>query len=279
MSADVEVRYVVGDCMTWAAGDFDGFDALIVDPPYSDHVHENMASHGTNGRGSRPRDPGFDSLSPEARLALLRIAARMRRWSVVFSDMQTAHVWNAAASRPLEAVRWVPWVRWSQPQLSGDRPPSGCELVLLYHRAGAKRFNGPGNLTHHANRCLRGADKHPTEKPLDLMLDLVSWYSDPGESMLDPMAGAGTTAVACRLLGRNCLAIERDEKWRALAEARIALAGPPRDRERALEWCDTTHAEAAAHLAKRPAANGEDENTRRRAQARLDDVARVRACL
>ncbi len=277
--SDVEIRYVVGDVMAYAPENFDGFDAMLVDPPYSDHVHENMASHGSNGRGSRPRDPGFDSLSPEARLALLRIAARMKRWSAVFSDMQTAHVWNAAASRQLEPIRWVPWIRWSQPQLSGDRPPSGCELVLLYHPPGAKIFNGPGNLTHHANLCLRGADKHPTEKPLDLMLDLVSWYSNPGESVLDPMAGAGTTAVACKLLGRNCLAIERDEHWQALAERRIALGGPKRDADRAREWCETTEAEASAHLAKPAAKNGEDQNTRRRAQARLDDVARVRAWL
>lgn len=275
---DTEIQFLTADFRSIPLESFDGFDVMLVDPPYSPHVHENMASHGTGGRGSIDRDPGFSALSSDLRLRISAIAARMRRWSVIFSDLQGAHYWDICAHSKIEPVRWVPWIRWSQPQLSGDRPPSGAEMLCHYHPAGAKHWNGPGNLTHYGRRCLRGSDKHPTEKPLDLMLDLVSWFSDPGENVLDVCAGAGTAALACKLLGRSCLAVELDPKWHEVASARLA-ALTQRDRDRALEWCDTTEAEASAHLAKPAAANGEDQNTRRRAEARIADIVRVRAWL
>jgi len=258
---------------------FAGVDVMITDPPYSAHVHANAASVGTGGRRNvRARDLGFTSLTPELRAKLEAIAGVVRRWSIVFSDFEQAHTWAPPGA---EYVRTVPWIRWSQPQLSGDRPPSGAEAVLHFHAraAGRKHWSGPGSLTHYDRRCLRGEDKHPTEKPLDLMLDLVSWYSDPGETVADPCAGAGTTALACRLLGRECVALEADAQWVALAEHRESCAAwAPRDLARAREWCETTRARAALTPAP-SAANGSDVRTWERAQRRIADAARVEAAL
>lgn len=299
MTPDSEIHFVIADVRSFPLETFDGFHSLIVDPPYSDYVHKHMASHGVHGRGSRARDPGFDHLDAESRLFLARVAARMSGWSIVFMDHESTHLWRSDVEMAgAEYVRTVvnpgaddgedpyagliPWVRWSQPQLSGDRPPQGSEAVLHFHRIGAKRTNCPGNLIAYTRRCLRASEidpKHPTEKPLDLMLDLVSWWSDPGENVVDPMAGAGTTALACKLLGRSCLAVERDEQWWPVASRRLALDWIPRDLARAREWVESTTAEATTHLARKPAANGEDKNTRRRAQARLDDANRVRVLL
>lgn len=300
MQSSTEIHFVIADALTMAPDTFVGFHTMIVDPPYSEYVHKHMASHGVHGRGSVARDPGFDHLSPEARAHLGRIAARMSRWSLVFTDHESTHLWRSDCEmagaeyvRPVvhtpelapgfEYEGTLPWVRWSQPQLSGDRPPQGSECVLHFHRVGEKRTSCPGNLVAYTRRALRQSKsnpKHPTEKPLDLLLDMVSWWSDPGDNVVDPMAGAGTTALACKLLGRSCLAIERDAQWTEYATRRIACdAWSTRDLDRAREWCDTTEREAGAHLAKPAAANGEDANTRRRAQARLDDAARVRASI
>lgn len=292
-----DVQFVTADVMTLPVSAFVGFDTLIVDPPYSPYVHANMASHGSDGRGSVARDPGFGALSSSLRERIAEISGVMRRWSVIFCDLESTHLWRydverfGAKSRAeyiretrlVEegAVFDVPWVRWSQPQLSGDRPPQGAEAVLHFHPRGKKVTNCPGNLTHYGRRCMRGADKHPTEKPLDLMLDMVSWWSDPGQSVVDVCAGSGTTALACAILGRDCLAVEADPKWVDVYHARMAMhgPGPQRDHDRAVEWVTTTEAEASAHLAKPPAKDGEDENTRRRAQCRLDDAARVQEWL
>jgi DNA modification methylase len=142
----------------------------------------------------------------------------------------------------------------------------------------AKSWNGPGSLTHWAAKSLRGEDKYAAEKPLDLMLEIVSYLSDPGESIVDPFGGVGTTALACRLLGRSCVAFE--DLPDVAERARVRVAGPlsPRDLERAERYVELVSAEAVSVPAPR-AANGSDVRTYERAQRRFEDVARVAGAL
>ena len=44
--------------------------------------------------------------------------------------------------------------------------------------------------------------KHPCEKPLDLMRHIIEASSRPGDVVLDTFVGSGSTAIACRELGR-----------------------------------------------------------------------------
>lgn len=256
-----------------------GAACMFVDPPYSPRVHSKATSAGTGGRGVRKRDFGFGHLTPELMLQIARYAQQVQRWSLIFTDLESVAAWRAAlVGVGAEYVRTVPWVRWSQPQLSGDRPPSGCEAVVIAHRAGPKgkpirkRWNGPGNLTAFGAASLRGADKHPTEKPLDLMLQIVSWFSDPGETVFDPCAGRGTTCLAAALLGRSALGLEvdGDETKRAADRLRWnAAAG--RDGERLRRFLEGQVTEAAAVPAPR-AKNGSDVKTWERAQRRIKDA-------
>lgn len=258
-------------------------DAMITDPPYSDHVHDNAMSSCTAGAGPVDRDLGFDALTSEAQALTAFVAANcVNRWSVVFSDLEGAHGWRCAMrDAGAEYLREIPWVRWAQPQLSGDRPCSGAEAVLHFHaqtigpRGGvypiAKQWNGPGSLTHYSRRSLRGSGKHPTEKPLALALDLVSYFSAPGEVVLDPFGGAGTVAQACRLLGRSCVLLERDKVWADFADLRTRTALTARDAKGLSEWAETTFADAERVPAPK-AADGSDVRTWERAQRRLEDV-------
>ena len=65
---------------------------------------------------------------------------------------------------------------------------------------------------------------HPTQKPLELTKWCVEQFSKPGDTILDPFMGSGTTGVACVLLGRNFIGIERDPEYMRIAQRRIALA-------------------------------------------------------
>jgi DNA modification methylase len=69
----------------------------------------------------------------------------------------------------------------------------------------------------------RGTDRpdHPTPKPLPLMLDLVSDFTDAEETILDAFAGSGTTGVASIRLGRRFIGIEKDPTYFALACERL----------------------------------------------------------
>lgn len=284
-------------CLRYAPAEL-GIDCVITDPPFSAHVHESVLSTRTGGAEPRKRDLGFAHLGDDLRNYIAACAAAAKRWSVIFCDHEGAHKWREAmAVAKVEYIRYMPWVRWSQPQISGDRPPTGSEAVLHFHaedepdadsivhfhaakrgKPVKKHWNGSGGLTHYDARCLRGVGKHPTEKPLDLMLTIVSAFSDPGDAVYDPCCGAGTTILAARLLDRIGVGIELDERWAKFAAARETAPLCKRDRDRAAEWVEKTVAEA--QTVPRPEA--EDAlgwPTYRRALARIADAERVRKVL
>ena len=69
---------------------------------------------------------------------------------------------------------------------------------------------------------------HPTQKPEKLIAKLVLASSNPGDVILDPFLGVGTTSVVARKLGRRYVGIEIDESYCCLAEKRLALADTER---------------------------------------------------
>jgi site-specific DNA-methyltransferase (adenine-specific) len=66
--------------------------------------------------------------------------------------------------------------------------------------------------------------EHPTQKPLRLVMDWVSKFTDPGETVLDPFMGRGTTGIACARLGRKFIGIEKRSDYFELAVRRITDA-------------------------------------------------------
>lgn len=67
---------------------------------------------------------------------------------------------------------------------------------------------------------------HPCPKPLPMWLDLVTNYSEKGETIYEAFGGSGTTLVACENLGRKCRAIEISPAYCAVILERIAQAFP-----------------------------------------------------
>lgn len=63
--------------------------------------------------------------------------------------------------------------------------------------------------------------QHPTVKPLDLMRWLVRLVTPAGAVVLEPFAGSGTTAEACVLEDRRCIAIEREAEYLPLIVSRL----------------------------------------------------------
>lgn len=63
--------------------------------------------------------------------------------------------------------------------------------------------------------------QHPTVKPLDLMRWLVRLVTQVGAVVLEPFAGSGTTAEACALEDRRCIAIEREAEYLPLIVSRL----------------------------------------------------------
>ena len=71
---------------------------------------------------------------------------------------------------------------------------------------------------------------HPTQKPLKLIERIVLSSSAPGDLVVDPFLGSGTTAVVAQQHGRRWLGIERDAAYVKLARQRVRQAVEQREK-------------------------------------------------
>jgi len=67
-----------------------------------------------------------------------------------------------------------------------------------------------------------GDKAHPTQKPQSLLHRVLVATTNPGDVVLDPFFGTGTTGAVAKMLGREFIGIEREEKYRDVAKKRIA---------------------------------------------------------
>lgn len=247
-----------GDCLDPVTGlaslADDSVDVVLTDPPYDEHTHKcgrrghtgavKFKNRGARDAGrataafNRQRDLGFDALKHEHMEELAFHFARVsRRWSIAFCTLEMVgdaaanggRGWRAALERAgLQYIRTCVWHKLgSTPQFTGDRPAQAVEAIVIAHRPGRKRWNGGGKHGYYAHPIVlnRGGESermHTTQKPLELMADLVTDFTDPSDLVLDPFAGSGTTGVAALQLGRRFIGWERDENYHAIATRRLS---------------------------------------------------------
>ncbi len=96
-----------------------------------------------------------------------------------------------------------------------SREDFGSKIAINVWRlplcSGRERLKGPD-----------GKRLHPTQKPERLLERVISISTNPGDVVLDPMAGTGTTGVLAKRLGRRFVLIERDPDYARAARERLA---------------------------------------------------------
>lgn len=68
-----------------------------------------------------------------------------------------------------------------------------------------------------------GDKAHPTQKPQSLLHRVIVGSTNPGDVVLDPFFGTGTTGAVAKMLGRDYIGIEREEAYRIVAEKRLKV--------------------------------------------------------
>lgn len=203
-------------------------DHVITDPPFEAQAHTLQRRVKRDGGVMETEPLSFPAITQLERMEVSAEIARLtKRWAIVFSQVEAVMEWQRALTTTGEmaAKRIGVWVKPdAMPQFSGDRPGMGYESIVFAHRKGRSRWNGGGRVavfTHNKNTP-GGAHHHETQKPLPLMLELVELFTDPGDLVLDPFCGSGTTGVACIRLGRRFIGIEKSEVYAKVARERLA---------------------------------------------------------
>jgi len=192
-------------------------DAVLTDPPFSERTHKGHDSVA----GSPAGDAGYDGAArqtlgysawTEADVAkvipeLCRVCSG---WVGIIND----HTLMPVIAKHLElAGRYVfaplPFFApGSRVRLSGDGPSSWTTWIVVARTAKQRAWGTlPGGYV--AGPGWRDRE-HMGGKPVKLMQALICDYSRPGDTILDPYAGSGTTAKAAMMEGRNCILIEQD---------------------------------------------------------------------
>jgi site-specific DNA-methyltransferase (adenine-specific) len=229
MSAALPWEVLHGDCLEILPTMADkSADHVITDPPYLLNFR-NCVTWGRRDRETRKRPMGYEAASLSLVVGASAHLARIpSRWCLVFSDVEGTFLWRKRLVRGgARYVRTGVWVRTNPcPQFTGDRPGTGFEAVTICHAQTKLRWNGGGHAAIWSHAQLHGTTSddgnyHPTPKPIDLMLELVEQFSDPGDLVLDPFCGSGTTGVACLRLGRRFIGIEKDAGFARIATERL----------------------------------------------------------
>lgn len=226
----------LGDCLDPVSGlaslPDKSVDHVISDPPYEAEAHQLQVRARSKGPGHgrsavEEVELSFPAITEAERMAVACHLFRLvRRWVLIFCQAEAVAAWRAALlAAGMTYRRTGIWVKPdAQPQITGDRPGQGHESIACGHAPGRSRWNGGGRVGVYVYPKNEPDRQHPTQKPLVLMEALVRDFTDPGDIVLDPFAGSGTTAVACKRLGRRFVGWERDKKYHAAAMKRLEAA-------------------------------------------------------
>ena len=223
-----------GDCRELLRRLPDGsIDLLLTDPPY------NLGPYSTGNMQFKWRgainndlaawDREFDPadyrgeflrvLKPTGNLFAFCSYNLLGRWHAVFDplfDTFQFFVWHK--SNPVPKIRRQGFL-------------NSCELIVCMWNKGHTWNFGRQREMHNffEGPICMGPErtkmpKHPAQKPVKLLKHLVGIASSPGDLVLDPFMGVGSTGVAALELGRRFTGMELDHDYFAAAKGRLAAA-------------------------------------------------------
>ena len=204
-----DVKLYLGDCLEVMKSMPDkSVDAVITDPPYGINM-----DGGTDGFGvskGRLYSPRWDNKSPDANLFQTMIGKG--KSSFIFGG-------NYFTDKLPVSTHWLVWDKKGAIQFKN--PFSDCELIWTNK---SKKVTKKYTVIQQGFIAEEKERFHPTQKPVKLIRQIIEDYTQPGDTILDPFMGSGTTGVACVQTGRNFIGIEIDPTYFAIAERRIAEA-------------------------------------------------------
>ena len=188
-------------------------DLLLTDIPYA---RVNKSSNGLRVIDKKQANKETFDLQSFAREAFrvtkgsAVIFCGKEQFSTLYGDFDD---WGAT-------TRMIVWEKTNPMPMNGRYVfLSGVECAVHFRKKQAT-FNG--NCINTVFRFPNGSSKqHPTEKPLALFTKFIDLLTDPGDLVLDPCMGSGTTAIACERTGRRYICGDINPNYAVMAIQRL----------------------------------------------------------
>ncbi len=210
-------KIIQGDCRTILGRlPAESVDLLLTDPPYGMRYRSRA--------GGRPivgdTDLSWFRLFIQEAYRVLRPDTHAYLFCNEYG-LATFRAEMAAAG--FKVKRLLVWVKdqHTAGDLGGDYA-NRTEYLLFGHK-GRRRLNGHREANVLFFKRAGRRREHPTEKPEEMLRYLIGKSSEPGELVLDPFAGSGTTCRAAKDLGRRFLGIEIDRRYAEIARQRLSF--------------------------------------------------------
>lgn len=204
-------RIHCGNCIDVLAGlPRHSVDLVITDPPYLARYRDR------SGRTVANDNDAGDWLTPaftEIHRVLKRDALCVSFYGWHRIDVFMA-AWRAAGFRPVGHIVWTKGYS-SNRRFLAYRHEQAYLLAKGDPALPAKPVPDVLPWTYSGNRS------HPTEKAPEIFMPLIESLSKPGDVILDPFAGSGSTLVAALQLGRRTIGVELDANHAARANTRL----------------------------------------------------------
>lgn len=98
------------------------------------------------------------------------------------------------------------------------------EFAIVLYRDKLPKFNNDGRMIFNWFEVKRDTVTpkiHPTQKPIELLKQLIEIFTDIGDVVIDPVAGSGSTLRACAEIGRSCYGFEIKKDFYKLAKEKM----------------------------------------------------------
>lgn len=247
---------ICGDCLEVMREWPDGCVRMIwTDPPYG---HNNMdgdlqaarVRDGVKGARTRKVEPIANDTQEKMRQTVNVMLTEAAR--ILSPDCCCCCCCCAGGGGPSPTFGWlalrmdesgmeffhaVVWDKSARGNGVGWRYRRNYEFVLVGHRKGGRlAWSDPDRAVPNIVRFTPVMDRlHPNEKPLALAAHFIELHTEPGDIVVDPFCGSGTTCVAAKMLGRHYIGIDISEDYCRIARERLAAVdtGVPVKEQRA----------------------------------------------
>ena len=220
------IKIIQGDCIEqMKLLEENSVDAIIADPPYNVSKKNNF---GTMERYNQYKGMDFGEWDKEFnQINWLKEAVRVMKNPssiIIFNSWQNLKIVSDELESLGISVKRILVIKKTNPMpVNRDRLFTNSFEFAIWGTKGRKwTFNRRGKYETGFFECKNnGETKHPTEKQIKTMEELITILTNEGDFILDPFLGSGTTLLACHKLNRNGIGIEKEEEYIKIAQARL----------------------------------------------------------